>query len=53
VKSKQKKENYIQNVKRLKLEKQERDDYYNTGMTAIEIVQHLKKMNLINKFGIP
>ena len=35
------KQGYFQKVKRLKLEKQERDVNYDAGITALEIVQHL------------
>ena len=52
-KFKENKQDYFQKVKRLKLEKQERDEHYNAGMAALEIVQHMKDMNLIDDYGNP
>jgi len=40
-------------VKRLKLEKDERDINYDAGLIALEIVENLKELNLIDDTGNP
>lgn len=45
------KQGYFQEVKRLKLDKEERDLNYEAGLTALEIVQNLKELNLIDDHG--
>jgi hypothetical protein len=47
------KQGYFQSVKRLKLEKEERDVNYDAGLIALEIVQNLKELNLIDDTGSP
>ena len=47
------KQGYFQSVKRLKLEKDERDVNYDAGLIALEIVQNLKDLNLIDDTGNP
>ena len=44
---------YFQSVKRLKLEKDERDINYDAGLIALEIVENLKELNLIDDTGNP
>jgi hypothetical protein len=52
-KYKEDKQGYFQEVKRLKRKMQERNNNYNVGMAALEIVQHMKDMNLIDDNGNP
>jgi hypothetical protein len=47
------KQEYFQQVKRLKKEKHERDLHYEAGLTALEIIENLKGLNIIDDNGVP